>query len=509
MKKIYNGLLDLTEKYYWFFFAALAAATAFLCFRCLDIAYVSSWDEARHGVSAYEMMQSGSYIVNTFGYEPDYWNLKPPLSFYGIMLGFRIFGYSVRGLRFYSALAYFVICIGIGLFLKKYNKLTSLIGMCFLCCNYHILSFHCARSGDADALYLMFFVFAMLAMLEIPQKHSRLYVCGLCFAGAFLSKSFHAGVIAMIGGLYLLLTGEIRRIRPKEWLLFLLSFLLPVGLWAGARFAQDGMTFFREMIRTDLLSRSSSASEGHAGNFLFYFDAYLKDFQFIYPYLLITAVLGTGAAAVKVFKKDRFAKETVSEIIGYALWLIVPFFFFSAVSTKLVWYGYPLLIPLEVIAAIVLGRFLTKSSFLSEKWLYPLKMAAAAFFLFLIVTRGYDTYVNAVRDIHGDAAQDFIAMSIERDSAFAGQTAYIDAPQEMEDGTVWNQHLRFMAEISGDLHCEDGGTEEFLQGGEALLYISAGRYEEKKAQLSGCETVYETDQYKLLVKTEEADGYEN
>lgn len=505
MKKVYDCLLNFIEKYYWFFFAGMAAVTAFLCFRCLDIAYVSSWDEARHGISAYEMMQSGNCIVNTFGYEPDYWNLKPPLSFYGIMLGFKLFGYSVLGLRFYSAVAYFLTCIAVGLFLKKYHRLTSLIGMCFLCCNYHILGFHCARSGDADALYLLFFVIAMLAMLEIPKKHSRLFVCGFCFACAFLSKSFHAGIIAVIGGAYLLLTGEIRKIKPKEWLFFLLSFLLPLGLWAGARFSQDGMTFFREMIETDLFSRTSSASEGHAGSFLFYFDAYLKDFQFLYPYLLLIVLAGVFCAGIRLLRKKILPKEISSEAIGYALWLVLPFLFFSAVSTKLVWYGYPLFIPLEMIAAIFLGRFLTEPLFSDRPWTYAAKMAAAAGCLFLIATRGYETYLNAVREIHGDELQTFIAQSVERDDECAGMKAFIDAPQEMEDGTVWNQHVRFMAEISGDFRCEDGGAGSFLESEEAVLYISRDRYEEKKEQLTGYQTLYEAGNYQLLIKTEKKD----
>ena len=171
---------------YFIGFLLLIGLICFLSFYKLDLKYVDPWDEARHGVNAYEMMQNGNYIVNTFGYEPDYWNLKPPLSFYGIILGFKLFGYSVMGLRFYSACAYLITCIAVGLYLKKYHKLTSLIGMCFLCCNYHVLGFHCARSGDADALFLMFFVIAMLAMLKIQRQHKMLYVCGFCFACAFL-----------------------------------------------------------------------------------------------------------------------------------------------------------------------------------------------------------------------------------------------------------------------------------------------------------------------------------
>ena len=64
MKKIYDGIIGLIEKYYWILFGCMVFVTGFLCFRCLDVAYVSSWDEARHGISAYEMMQNGNYIVN-------------------------------------------------------------------------------------------------------------------------------------------------------------------------------------------------------------------------------------------------------------------------------------------------------------------------------------------------------------------------------------------------------------------------------------------------------------
>lgn len=498
MKMFYNGTINFIEKYYWFFFAAMVAVTGFLCFRCLDVAYVSSWDEARHGVSAYEMMQSGNYVVNTFGYEPDYWNLKPPLSFYGIMLGFKIFGYSVMGLRFYSALAYLVTCIGIGLFLKKYHKLTSLIGMCFLCCNYHILGFHCARSGDADALFLMFFVFSMLSMLEIPQKHSRLYVCGFCFACAFLSKSFHAGVIAGIGGLYLLLTGIFKEIRWKEWIGFVLSFAVPLGIWGIARASQDGVHFFKEMILTDVLSRTSSASEGHAGNFWFYFDTYFKDFERIYPYLLIFIAVACAGCLMKMILQKEFKKEIVREVFGYGLWLLLPFLFFSMVSTKLVWYGYPVLIPLEVISAILLGRLLTKPFWGNRNVIVFGKAVIALGAVYLAATQMYGTYLHAVREIHGDEMQMFIAESVERDSEYAGKNAYIDASQEMEDGTVWNQHVRFLAEISGDFYCKDGGLQKFLKEKDAVLYIDRERYAQNRELLEEYEILYEKGNYVLL-----------
>ena len=97
MRSFYDRILKIINKYYWIFFILASAAVAFLCFRCLHIAQIDSWDEARHGISAYEMMQSGNYLVNTFQGQADYWNVKPPLSFLTIAAGFAIFGYNAVG----------------------------------------------------------------------------------------------------------------------------------------------------------------------------------------------------------------------------------------------------------------------------------------------------------------------------------------------------------------------------------------------------------------------------
>jgi len=119
----------------------------------------------------------------------------------------------------------------------------------FFCANRLPLSAHLARSGDADSLYLMFFTFAMLAMFRIREKRKNLYFCGLMFSLAFLTKSWHAGMIVVIGGLYLLISGELFRLKLKEWGAFLLSVFAPLVLWFGWRFTKDGFTFLQQMIQ--------------------------------------------------------------------------------------------------------------------------------------------------------------------------------------------------------------------------------------------------------------------
>ena len=49
----------------------LALIFFYISFRNLDVAAVANSDEARHGVSAYEMLQTGNWIENTFNYEKE------------------------------------------------------------------------------------------------------------------------------------------------------------------------------------------------------------------------------------------------------------------------------------------------------------------------------------------------------------------------------------------------------------------------------------------------------
>lgn len=487
MSNFSKKIRDFLNKYYWFIFAGLAVYAAVLCFLRLDVGYVSSWDEARHGVSAYEMIQNKNYIVNTFNYDVDYWNLKPPFSFYGIMMGFEIFGYSVMGLRFYSALSYFLICILCTLFVRKHHgKVSSLLTFAFLCCNHLMLETHGARAGDADALYQMFFTIAMFAMMEIPEKHSRSYMCGACFSLAFLTKSYHAGIILVIGGLYMLITGMIKKFKVKEWLFFVLSMVIPTGIWGIARFTQDGLTFFMTMLTEDVLSRSSAASEGHTGSALFYIERYFLDGGMIY-WLLLLVIFASGLYLI--FNK----KESLKPYAGYILWLFVPMIAFSVVSTKLNWYNYPILVPLCILAAIVIGKLLESETVKLKRKKIVLTVTVLA-----VGVYGYRTFDAAILSIHGDTLQTFIAESVDRKDEIAGANAFIQVRQEMEDGSTWNQNNLFVAEIEGDFKCLSHGVSGYLDCAEKkVIYISREDYVNMQDMLTG-EILCETEEYLML-----------
>lgn len=499
MKRFYDGLLGLTEKYYWVFFALLAALTGFLCFRCLGVGAIDSWDEARHGISAYEMMRSGNYLVNTYLGEPDYWNVKPPLSFLTIMAGFSLFGYTAVGLRFFSALAYLLTSVCTGLFARRYGKLASLLTMAFLAANYFPFKAHLARAGDADSLYLLLFTLAMLAMLKIRDDQRWLYVCGLCFSLAFLTKSFHAGMIAAVGGLFLLLTGELRKMGPKVWAGFLSSALAPSLIWALLRFQYDGLTFFRNMYEADIAGRTTAGGiEGHGFPFTFYLTSIFWNFDYIYGYLTLIVILGILYLLIRPLRKADTPMPQRDQT-GILLWILIPLLGFSLVSTKLMWYVYPCIVPLCLLAAVFLANFLKSPGI--PAWLL---------LLCLLLTGGgscrfvWNNYADNVRGARSNDLQTFVMEQFSRKDERTDSTVYLDAydPFLYANTADWEQNMRLLAMMEGDLDCQDGGAEAFLRepDGEGCLLILSIPFLEDHPELKEYEILADNGQYLLIQK---------
>ena len=93
------------------FICFLWALVFFTMFFKLGNGAVCQADEATHGVNAYEMAQNDEWLVNTYKYDTDYFNSKPPLSLWMIMISYKLFGYTPFALRFASALFGFASCV--------------------------------------------------------------------------------------------------------------------------------------------------------------------------------------------------------------------------------------------------------------------------------------------------------------------------------------------------------------------------------------------------------------
>lgn len=497
MRRLYNSLFELTDRYYPIFFALLTALTAFLCFRCLGIGAIDSWDEARHGISAYEMMKHKNFLINTFMGEADYWNVKPPLSFLTVTAGFALFGYNAVGLRFFSALSYLLTTVCTGLFARRYGNMASLLTMAFLTANYFPFKAHLVRAGDADSLYLLLFTLSILAMLKIQENRRWLYICGLCFSLAFLTKSFHAGMIAAVGGLFLLFTGELRRIRPGQWVFFLFSVLFPIFLWVFLRYQYDGMIFFQHMYEADIVGRTAAGGlEGHGFPFTFYLTSIFWNYDYIYGFLSLITILGILYLLIRPLRKADTPLPSM-DLTGLLLWLLVPLVLFSLVSTKLMWYVYPCIVPLCLLSAVFLSAL-----FRTEK-------IPAVLLLLLLLITGTGTltfiknnYMDNIRGACSNNLQTFVMEQFDRTGSLTASVVYLDAydPFLYANTDEWQQNMRLLAMMEGDLDCRDGGAAAFLQEEEPCLLILSIPFLNDYPELTNYEILADNGQYLLIQK---------
>lgn len=323
--------------------ALLFAIAAFNVFTGLGNERIRSWDEARHGVSACEMMESGDYIVNTYNYKADYWNVKPVLSFYNNIIGMKLFGRNIFGFRFFSAVCYLIIvCLMFLLLRLEAGPAAALVGAA----TFAVLPtnwLHCFRTGDPDATFMMF-LFASFVCLWFSVRKGWLLALSAFFMGlAFLAKSFHLGPHGILALAFVIFYRK--RYSWRDYLLAVVSGAIPVLIWAGFRFHADGLEFFRAMVNLDLLGRMNETRLEGTGL------PWYKYILTINHYLLYIPLAVLAAAVVSGF---YFRGKKCFSSTQYALgkWTMFCFLFvfvaFSLCECRLEWYLFPALLYFSV-----------------------------------------------------------------------------------------------------------------------------------------------------------------
>lgn len=345
-----NKFISFIEKYYYYFFFFILVVLAFTCFFNLGADAIYAWDEARHGVNAFEMIMNDNYIANYYNGEIDYWNLKPPISFYFIILAYKIFGYNAFALRFFSALSYFILALLVSLFMKKrVGKFESLISLLMFLAGFMFFFSHYVRTGDADALFILFFGVSFISLYLSSKNSNWLHLTAFMFALSFLTKSWHAFIILPITLFYLIFTKGFKNIKWWQYVTICLSAIIPILIWFLVRFSFDELKFFEQMIYYDLLNRSSNAIEGHEGYPFFYLINISKNFI-----LLFCIVVFVTAIIIKIKHKEKLNNLDIICIISSVCILLI----FGIAKTKLEWYTYPICIPLIISGATYFGQFL-------------------------------------------------------------------------------------------------------------------------------------------------------
>ncbi|MDD3335798.1 MAG: glycosyltransferase family 39 protein [Eubacteriales bacterium] len=454
----------------WLALALLLLSAGYALFCNLGVCRIVDYDEARHGINAYEMIRNEDYLVHTYQGETDLWNLKPPLSFWSIALSYRLFGYTPFALRFFSALSTLVAMAMLTLWAwRRMGVIPALMALMVFAFNQGLYGNHFSRFGDADALYQLFFTLAMLCMLQSGRKIKWYYGTALCFALAFLTKATHAINIPVICLLYFLLNRQWRQLNWKDAVGIVLCALVPIAVWAGARYARDGMTFFSAMLQTDVVARveeSASASETDMNVWWYYLSTIISR-----PALAVGLCLSALCAVYCAVRQVTLSKETKQAALGCLLWLFAPIVVYSLTGTRFKWYVYSGFMAVPALTAVMVHGALREG----KQRLAALAVIGVCAIVLAVIGGGL--IADAQHTTFEHTYQEALRENLDRDND-SGVHMYIQYNEE-KDGeklTTWQPGDMLEALLDGDVVCMDGGAEAFEEDEEyALLLI--GRQE--------------------------------
>lgn len=332
-------------------------------------------DEAKNIECAREMMERSDLIVPTFNQ-----NLrtdKPPLHYYFMMIGFRLFGINEFGARFFSAIMGALTLLITFFFVDRYlGKPTAWLTLLILLASLNLtFEFHLAVPDP----YLIFFLTAAHWLFFHFYNHRQLKHLILMYAAialATLAKGPVApSILGISGVIFLLSKGEFRWsvIRDFRPAIGLLVFLLIAAPWFVAVHLKTNGVWTNGFFIKHNVHRFTAEMEGHGGLFLltwiYVFQALLP-FSFLLPPALYSA----------------FKKRGKNDLLRYAFIIsCVVILFFSVSSTKLPNYT----MPAYPFMALVLGHYIHSLSH-AKNWFLVSNLVVS----FLIVTGSYLTALN-------------------------------------------------------------------------------------------------------------------
>jgi len=454
-KAIASGKALRSTVIYVLILALLMGYASYMLLKGLKDRPITDWDEARHGSNAYEMMQSGDYIVHTYNGEVDYWNLKPPLAAWMIALGYRIFGLNALGLRMYSVISMMILLLVVALWTKRrFGSFASLASVTLLLANSIIFEKYFTRFGDPNTLFVLLYTVAMLCMLDSQKDVRKLYGSAVCFGLAYMTKSWHAALIPITCLVYVIATGKLKELKLKNYLLLIFWGLLPILPWGIARMTRDGLTFFIKSVTVDVYARSSMDLEDHGADVLYYLRFVLSK-----PMLLLCGglcLLGLGG--------NLFGKKPLNTTqLGIALWVLLPVVLFSIPVSKISWYIFPTVPALALAGGMVLAKL----------WKLPKRSALLnAVLVVVLAATGYQLYGNIrtiTQDNYVNVFRRAVEEALDRD-VDSGVHMYVQySPEEVN----WRPAEFLCAQLYGDAKCINGGLEAYEEDEEsALLMIS-------------------------------------
>ncbi len=327
------------KKQYWVIFWLAAILLLFFNNGSLPI---TDSVESNYSLTAKEMVLSGDWISpQIYG---RYWFDKPIMSYWLIALGFKIFGFTEFGARFFPALSGLA---GMGLTVwgakKLYSEKVAFLSGVMLLTTLEF--FTISKSILTDGMLFFFFNGSLLFFFLAYRGENKNYYYGTyIFSGlATLTKGPIGFLLpGLILVLFLIWEKNWRELGKAKLLTGTLLFLLVAGPWYGIMFHLHP-DFYGQFFGTHNFLRAT-VSEHPRDNVIYYYTAI--------NFLASFAWIGFLPGAIKhiIRSQGKWAMPQPREKF-MLLWVFVIFFFYQNMATKYITYTYPILLPLAYLLA--------------------------------------------------------------------------------------------------------------------------------------------------------------
>ncbi len=319
-------------------------------------------DEVRNAECAREMYERGDWIVPTFNGELR--TQKPPIHYYFMFGGFRLFGITEWGARFFSACMGLFTILVTYFFIRRFSTARhAFISALVLLCSAHFLFEF--RMSVPDP-YLIFFNTVALFTAFAYFKETRFYwllVSAVSLGLGTLAKG-PVGFALPAMALCIWLIWEKRWKEMFTWKILVagLLFLVLTLPWYWLVDRETDGAWTRGFFGYHNLSRFTSALEGHGGLFI------------LVPIFVVAGMLPSGVLIGESLKKFRTRS-------GDPLWklsfcVMIAFIGFYCISrTKLP--NYPM--PCYPFVALLLGHYLL------DAWDRPESMKRYPFVILILI----------------------------------------------------------------------------------------------------------------------------
>ncbi|MDD5488461.1 MAG: glycosyltransferase family 39 protein [Candidatus Omnitrophica bacterium] len=366
--------MAITAKKTHIYLIILVAVSACLFFSKLGDMPLTDPDESFYAETAKEMLQAGEWSTPIIFGEPQF--EKPVLFYWLVMIGYLVFGIGEFAARFPSAL--FGLAGVIGVFLlgrKLFSSFTGFISAVIMatCLEYAALARACVTDMVLTVTILYSVLFFVLAW---DKRKVPYYVLSAIMAAlAVLTKGpIGIMVITVAVGAYVLPLRDRRRLKEVPWVLCSAVFLVTALPWYITAYVLHGSVFIDEFFGFHNVTRFLVPEHRIGASPFFYIPVVIGGF-FPWSFFLPVAFSDMYRG-----RKDPDAAERPCRVF-LSVWILFVLLFFSASSTKLVTYIFPIFPAL----ALVTGRYIARYLIAAEvgilpkgfKWSYAVTLGAS------------------------------------------------------------------------------------------------------------------------------------